>query len=352
MIVVVAAFPTTENQKDGMLQRIAYIDDLMASMSRTYLYLSFRRFFRKEVLVKGNVTVYRLNVFRHIFLISRILRNADLVYIHSAYNALKVIGVATRAHVIFDAHGIVPEEMAQEGHPWAARIFAIAERSVLRRCNTLVCVTRSMLTHFKVKYGERADREEIVLPILPRVDNSITAAQALQSTRNEMSVVYAGGMQAWQNVDKMLAAAQAQPKMRYTFLTGNQERFESLLKESGIREYECHSVPPDKVKDFYLTHEYGFILRDEVLVNLVSCPTKLVEYLYWGVIPIVLSHHIGDFDVHSLHGIPLDQFRHGDLPDGPTRTAMRQKNQRTVLEMFADAEASRKQLQRRLSGAS
>lgn len=351
MIVVVAPFPTEENQKDGMVQRVAHIDDLMASTARIYLELSFRRFFRKEVIARERVTVYRLHVVAHIFLIGRLLRNADLVYIHSAYNALKVIAFRTRAHVIFDAHGIVPEELAQEGHPWAARVLAAAERMVLRRCNTLVCVTHSMLSHFQSKYGARAGREEIILPILPQVGDGTTAEQALQAPRDARSVIYAGGMQVWQNVDRMLAAAQAQPALKYTFLTGNTQRFAARLTATGLRQCDCRAVPPEKVKDFYLAHEYGFILRDEVLVNRVACPTKLVEYLYWGVIPIVITPRIGDFDETSLRGMTVAQFMRGDFPNPATCAAMRKHNQETVQEMLASANANQQLLRRRLINA-
>ena len=35
--------------------------------------------------------------------------------------------------------------------------------------------------------------------------------------------------------------------------------------------------------------------REEILVNAVACPTKLVEYMYWGVVPVVITPNIGDF---------------------------------------------------------
>ncbi|MEF7614733.1 glycosyltransferase [Aquincola sp. MAHUQ-54] len=348
MIVVVAPNPSTENQKDGMIQRVAHIDALMASSPRVYLDLSFRRFVRKELLVEGCVTIYRLNLFAHIFLIARLLKQADLVYIHSAYNALKAMAFPTRAHVVFDAHGIVPEELAQEGHTRAARVFAFAERRVLRRCNTLVCVTRSMLAHFKAKHGDRPGRDEIVLPILPRLGQDDDAARALQATRDSHAVIYAGGMQAWQNVDKMLDAAQARSDLKYTFLTGDLQRFEARLSRIGLKDVTCRSVAPESVKDFYLKHEYGFILRDEVLVNLVACPTKLVEYLYWGVLPVVITPRIGDFTAETLRSITLEQFKRGEFPDAATRAAMRAHNQRTVTSIAASARTNQDRLQRRL----
>ena len=339
MITVIAPHPSTENQKDGMIQRIAHIDSLMASSPRTYLDISVRRFIRRQVLVEGLVTIQRLNLFVHFFQIFQFIRQANLIYIHSAYNALKVCLFPTKATVVFDAHGIVPEELKHEGRTHASRIFGFAERHAVRRCDKLVCVTRSMLNHFKSKYGQRDGREEIVLPILPRVGNSTEVHQALQANRNGRSVIYAGGMQVWQNVEKMIAAATKQPDFTYTFLSGAPYQFKARLERAHITRFFCASVNPEEVKYHYLRNEFGFILRDDSLINLVACPTKLVEYLYWGVVPIVISHRIGDFNKSNLSAISLEDFESGNLPSKKTLDDMRRNNAASVHAIFRSAQS-------------
>ena len=340
MILVVSPHPSTENQRDGMIQRIAHIDSLMASLPRTYLDISTRRFLRKQVLVEGSVTIYRLNLLVHFFKITRCFRQANLVYIHSAYNALKGCLIPTKAHVVFDSHGIVPEELLQERRPLSARIFAFAERQALRRCNTLVCVTRSMLEHFKAKYAHRADRGEIVFPILPHLGDTTEVNQALHATRTERSVIYAGGMQAWQNVDRMMFAAARRPEYNYTFLSGVADQFRVRLQSASIPRYFCDSVPTSAVKSYYLKNEFGFILRDRNQVNEVACPTKLVEYLYWGTVPIVISPNIGDFNETNLLAITLDDFESGKVPDKEALDYMRRANLSSVLSLIASAQHS------------
>jgi hypothetical protein len=348
MICVIGSFPSEQNQKDGMIQRVAHIDALMASTPRNYLDISFRRFLRKGVRTEGVVTIYCLNVFMHFFLILRLMRAARVVYVHSAYNALRIMAFPTKARMIFDAHGIVPEELTAEGRGGAARILNVAERFILKRCDALICVTHSMLEHFYRKRGRSADREEIVLPILPHLGDSTSATQALQARRAPETVIYAGGMQAWQNIEKMVDAATRQPQLHYTFLTGDVTRFEARLRESDVHQFTCRSVAPAQVKDFYLSHQYGFVLRDEILVNLVACPTKLVEYLYWGVLPVVITPRIGDFDAESLRGLTLTQFLKGELPDTETAAAMRHHNQVTVLALIAAAQDNQDRLQKLL----
>ncbi len=349
-ICVVASFPSEANAKDGMIQRVAHIDALMKNVPRIYLDLSFRRFMRKEVRQEGLAQVLCLNIFVHFFQILAMLRRARLVYVHSAYNALRIMPFRTSATVVFDAHGIVPEERQLEGHHRSARLLAKAERFILQRCDTLVCVTRSMLNHFNRKHGHRDGREELILPILPRLGDADAPAQVLAAERVPGSVIYAGGMQAWQNVDKMVDAAARQPNLRYTFLTGDIERFTARLSASAVRQFDCKSVAPAEVKDYYLAHQYGFVLREADLVNAVACPTKLVEYLYWGVVPIVITPNIGDFDGNAMHCVTLDEFLHGQLPDASTADAMRRHNQATAEALVHAAHSHEERLQQRLLG--
>ncbi len=348
MIVVVAPFPSTENQKDGMIQRVAYIDSLILDMPRIYLELSLTGNVRGASRIDGLVTIHRLNVFVHFFRIRAIMRAAHLVYVHSAHNSLRCLPFSTRATVVFDAHGIVPEEMIAEGKRSIAWMMAVAERFMLRRCDVLVCVTRSMLAHFKRKYGDARGREEIVLPILPHFGEFSGAEIAMASRRRSDAVIYAGGMQSWQNVDKMIAAASRQPQLDYTFLTGELDRFSNRLKSANIPRFRCESVTPAKVKDQYLTHQFGFVLREPDLVNAVACPTKLVEYLYWGVLPIVITPRIGDFDEASLRAVTLQAFESGVLPDDVAAADMRRCNQASVLALISSAEAHQIKLCERL----
>ena len=351
MICVVATFPSEQTLKEGMIQRVAHIDRLMAAVPRDYLDISFRRFLRRQVRTEGLATVHCLNFFAHFFVIRRMLRAARTVYVHSAFNALRMMPFGTRAQVIFDAHGVVPEECVQQGQAGYARLLTLAERFILRRCDVLVCVTRSMLAHFRQKHGPRPGRTELILPILPHLGDGSTAAQALQAARDADAVVYAGGMQAWQNVDRMVDAAARQPRLRYTFLSADADGFAARLRAAGVREFTCKAVPPQQVKDYYLAHAYGFVLREDNLVNRVACPTKLVEYLYWGVLPVVITPRIGDFDAHAMHAVTLEQFLRGELPDPQAAAAMRRHNQAIVLGMIASAQGALQHVQQLLLGA-
>jgi len=67
------------------------------------------------------------------------------------------------------------------------------------------------------------------------------------------------------------------------------------IKSAQISEsIAVKTVSPEDITIELTPYQYGFILRDEHIMNQVSCPIKLCEYLANGVIPI-MSQGIGDF---------------------------------------------------------
>lgn len=94
-------------------------------------------------------------------------------------------------------------------------------------------------------------------------------------------------------------------------LTGKPNYFKEPLEKIGIHEnnsISIKSVSPLELESYYKESHYGFILRDDILVNRVACPTKLIEYLGYGINPIILSEKIGDFEDFGYEHIRLDQF--------------------------------------------
>src|SRR5690606_6210947 len=90
------------------------------------------------------------------------------------------------------------------------------------------------------------------------------------------------------------------------------------------------TVTPDELGDYYRQAHYGFILRDDITVNRVACPTKMVEYLFYGITPIVKSPSIGDFPERGYEYIEYSDFSE-DLPPVKSET-----NRRLVREVMAE----------------
>ncbi|MGE0906881.1 hypothetical protein AB4M30_16785 [Escherichia coli] len=67
-------------------------------------------------------------------------------------------------------------------------------------------------------------------------------------------------------------------------------------------------MPKEDVINVMARCHLGFVLRDDIVVNRVACPTKLIEYLECGVVPVVKSPDIGDFNSLGYSFIKVDEI--------------------------------------------
>jgi hypothetical protein len=338
MILFIATHPAFADETDGMVQRIASIDSLVSDLPRTYLDISFRRFWSKQAHQFGETSVFQVNGILHFFFIAAQLKTARVVYIHSIFYSMKALAAYFLTQPITDLHGAVPEEFGYQGRPRLAKLFGAVERIALRRSSVVVHVTAAMKRHFEKKYGRNSDHDRIVAIMPKMADLRGVRENVLGVPRDPKAVIYAGGLQAWQNVAMMLDAATAAAQMRFVFLSGEASTLQTLACSAKVRDFTCHAVPPNQVPNYYLSASFGFILRDPVLLNQVACPTKLVEYLHWGVIPIVHSEDIGDFTNLGYQFVALADFRAGRLPDANRLAEMREINRDVVDRLISSCD--------------
>ena len=90
-----------------------------------------------------------------------------------------------------------------------------------------------------------------------------------------------------------------------------------------------------QLKDDYAGTDFGMVLRDDHVVNRVSCPTKLFDYLCHGVVPIVRSPLLGDFEEYGYSYVTETEFSEGFFPDCVTRRWMVDNNHEVLRKFIA-----------------
>ncbi len=322
MVLFLADYPTGETQHEGASQRIHAVDRQFRGMQRIYLFVSHRRFLRMQTqqLPDGAIQ-YRCHLLIHFFFIRRLMRHTAVVYIHSIINALPVLPLlpfVRREKLVLDAHGLVPEEQTMAGARRKGRLYGLTEKILFRRLSHLVVVTNAMAAYFNEKYPS-ARPQVILYPILPAhlSDNDAPLPAPDDSL---VHVIYSGNTQPWQNVELMLQLIRQNrsSRMRYHLLTGEPERMHQLVQKAGLAEepsVRIQKVAPQELGHYYRMAHYGFVLRDDIPVNRVACPTKLVEYLYYGIIPVVKSPDIGDFRQLGYEYLPYRAFSDTLVPE-------------------------------------
>jgi hypothetical protein len=341
MLLVLAGEPNAKNEKDGMFQRIKWVDEQFRDVPRLILSISLKRHLRRKRFVRSDfLVVEEVNLLLHFPRILYLAWHSDCVYVHSCYNALSGLPVYLLGlRIITDMHGVVPEELQLMGVTWLSKVLSSVERIVAKRSAALVFVTYAMRNYFMKKYSLSDDTRTYIIPILSREPRRVQF-----SGKDQRIVIYSGGLQKWQRVDRMLDAVERTTgRFKYVFLTGDPDNLRRKLDTRGIAQVEVYSVPRDMVFEYYERASLGFVLREDSIVNRVACPTKLVEYLWSGVIPIVEQPFIGDFYEMGYKYILVHDFENGNLPDPTELDTMREHNRQIArrLEELSDAEFTR-----------
>lgn len=310
MICYFAKHPK-DNPTQGMDHRIIAIDNIMGDFQRIYIYLSFfRNIIMKSSYINDKAVQYELNFFIHFNLVFRLIMESKLIYIHTAINGLKAIPfffLNRNKKFICDLHGVVPEECLMNKEYIKYFFFSFSEFMCVKYAKKIIYVTKTMQEHYNNKYSSLSSKG-IVLPIFEDFPvNKISEKKDLP-----IKVVYAGGCQKWQNVDEMinLAINSASPDIHFNFWIPKNEivKYQALIP-SNLNEYISfnNGTKIEVFEQLKLSH-FGLLLRDDVKVNNVACPTKLIEYLHFGVIPIVKNKHIGDVRYYDLKLILANQL--------------------------------------------
>ncbi len=326
--------PVTGDERDGYAQRVKAVDQMLDLATRVYIRMReecrgapvFRQLAEK---------VWVLELADNDPLgdscLATVLESSSGVYLHSIFGAeshsirkafLRYSGPAT-----LDVHGCVPEEYAMRGYPKRATRFGELEREVVKRADHIICVTRTMADHLKAKYAP-ISAEFIVCPIFTHHKSSGPLATRYNA---EPRVVYAGGTQVWQQIPKMLDLIQETHHLyRYSILTPDVKVIEAGLRDRevslGAGRLDVRSATNKEVLDTLHTSDFGLMLREASVVNRVSCPTKLIEYIGSGVIPILDSPDVGDFVQMGMRYVTFEEFRAGRAPSINDRHEMAQKN--------------------------
>lgn len=335
-ILFLAPYPDSKNEKDGMYSRIKSIDAFFQNDERKYLSI---KFFKKGSSRKiDNVQIFRLNLFLNIFLIIRLFAQSDIIYCHSIYSVrfLWPIILCFNKLVVLDIHGVVPEEERYfYNHKLFSYYYRFVEFLMFHKISMAICVTKKMEDVYRSRY-KKSNCKFIIYSIIPFELYNHLSDSIWDQKGTVTQIIYSGGVQKWQNVTLMLNAIKKKctPSIHYTILTGNVQYVRKIADELCIPdEYlTITSCAPNELGKFYNQAHYAFILRDDSIVNIVANPTKLIEYLFWGLVPVVLSPSIGDYESFGYEYVSLENFMNDGTHLFPRKSL---KNREIALDIIA-----------------
>lgn len=333
-IVFFGGYFYPERQSDGYFQRIQIVDRLFQNHWRVYVEteeLRGRRtwFERPE----PGVVVLRVTggrgrkIMVRLFALAAVIRSRK-IYFHSVlrmydnrFGRLLYLPFVRKA---VDIHGVVPEEFRMHNDFFSALIFDREEHLAVKKAGIVIVVTNAMSQYLQQKFREDLQAKTIEFPMFPGFAPHIGARPLVDG---KPIVVYAGGLHKWQQVPKMIdAIIKTSGYCQHHFYCPEPDAVKAMIPDALFDHVTVDAKPHAELMKIYVRCHYGFILREDIIVNRVACPTKLVEYIAMGIVPVVDCEDVGDFKALGMRFITLTELLAAALPDEDDRLQMAAHN--------------------------
>ena len=310
-LIILGPLPNANNIKDGMIQRVADIDkNIFNGKKRLYIKFSIKKnIYNNHLPQKIDENLYVVNIsILNITIIKKLFSHAKYIYIHSLHNVILSLPwiLFTTAKIYYDVHGIVVEESLYNKKYITYIIASICEKMFFsfKKNFNIVYVTNTMKEYIRKKY--RFAAKDFIIPIYPQnlknINNEKDQIERIKLEynidNNDTVFIYSGNTQKWQNIELMLQYIKilsSNANYKFFILTADYNKMIEFIRKKKIKNVIVKSVSPIELSTYYEISHYGFLLRDHHPLNHVACPTKAIEYLAFGIIPIVLEENIGDF---------------------------------------------------------
>ena len=216
---------------------------------------------------------------------------SDVYVVAVAPSAVKLLAKGKR-NVVLWAQGVWPEE-SLERHGSRIRFAACSfvEKKALSGAKRVFVVSSAQQHHYEDKYSIDLSKKTFVMSC----SNEPFHREAFftEGKYEHPVFLYAGSLAKYQCIDLMLdafgRAQQALPEARLLFYTNQQDDAKRLVEERGLNNVEIDYKTQAELPAAIAAAKYGFVIRDDSVVNRVSTPTKISTYIANGIIPIYSS---------------------------------------------------------------
>lgn len=201
-----------------------------------------------------------------------------------------------KAIIINWFQGVVAEEAYMATNSiFRKKLWHFFESFTLRYSKLNIYVSERMRQYFEENYTI----SNVNYFIMPCFNKKLNLSLINKKKYETPSFVYAGSLAKWQCVEKTLELYSKVEKeldnATVTLLTKEKNYALELIKKYNIKNYDIKYVELRDLDVELSKYKYGFLLRENHIVNNVATPTKMNTYLSAGVIPIY-SNVICDFN--------------------------------------------------------
>lgn len=205
--------------------------------------------------------------------------------------ALDFIYMYTRGirNLILWIQGVEPEESFLKHHGYIRmNILNLFLHFSIKNALGIIYVSKEMQNFLEKKYRVSTSEKAFVMPCF---NDNIKEEIFLTDGKYDKNVFcYAGSLSKWQYFEETIdfyrrIECEIQDAELKVF-TSEQEEAKEVLSAKKIESYSVQYVKPEQLSEALSKVKFGFVLREDIIVNQVATPTKLSSYLAAGVIPI------------------------------------------------------------------
>ncbi len=255
----------------------------------------------------------------------KIIKCNDLVYVRHWRDYLFLLPVRIKkVQIVYDFRGFVAYEsfLRNKSYLRFIVIFAI-EFFCYLTASKVYTVSHSFADILKKKFILK--RKITVIPCLPPKNlkqNYSTSKKnnILEKNLNTLRFVYIGSVHKWQKIEEIISVFDAiadNMEASLSIITHEPDNINKLLMHMDPRnrqKIDTFSIKPLQAIKVLEEYDFGFLIRDNLILNRVASPLKFHEYCSAGVVPII-TPYVGDFSkVVQEKGIGLIyNYDHNEL---------------------------------------
>lgn len=171
-------------------------------------------------------------------------------------------------------------------------ILGRIEKFILKKSKIVIFVSEEMKRYYTERFQIDVNGKHYIMPCF---NSNINKNSFMDDDKYRNNVFcYAGSLSIWQGFNKILECYKRIETLwpdntKLLILTKERKEAEFLVKEANIKNYEIDYVSLEELPSVLGKAKFGFIIRDDIVVNRVSTPTKISTYMANGLIPIYSS---------------------------------------------------------------
>lgn len=234
----------------------------------------------------------------------KITQNGDIIHVRSypPMFAALFVKIFCKNKVIFDPRGLWPEEMSYfKKKTIITFLFRLFENLFCHASDAIVVVSNKFSDFFSIRYPKLKNKL-IVIPTfsipLPNTSNVVNIKSDIFNDVSVKIFVYSGSFETWQKINEIVDyfkfLEENYSSARFLFLSKSKDMFNDyLVNKLDSNKYTVLSANYNEVGSFLMQCDYGVIFRDSHIINKVSAPIKIKDYLMANL-KLIATDNIGD----------------------------------------------------------